>query len=324
MMTPEVVGTLGKAIGVDTSMIQQGLDIAGPLVQGSLAKKSQTTAGLDSIMKMLPQDGGDAAAGLGNIVGMLTKGDPMSAMASAGMLDGVFGQGVSAVGKTLSAKLGFDVTPLLAAAVPAVLGAIGKTAKDQKLDSAGIAQMLQTEQNNFAANAKPEVMATLNEAWEADDKAEAVKNSFTDDEWMKVRLAPLAATFYVMSASPSGAIGSLKELTAAGDAMKAVLKDAGATSLVNVAFGNVAAATEGEMKMDEKSSRTTMLDAIKAASAAVKAKMPGEAANFASTLNDLAQTVASAAKEGGFLGIGGKQISKEEQQALDEIKAALA
>jgi hypothetical protein len=37
----------------------------------------------------------------------------------------------------------------------------------------------------------------------------------------------------------------------------------------------------------------------------------------------VAQAVASAHKEGGFLGIGGKQISDAENQALDEISAAL-
>jgi hypothetical protein len=37
----------------------------------------------------------------------------------------------------------------------------------------------------------------------------------------------------------------------------------------------------------------------------------------------VAQAVASAHKEGGFLGIGGKQISDAENQALDEISVAL-
>lgn len=37
----------------------------------------------------------------------------------------------------------------------------------------------------------------------------------------------------------------------------------------------------------------------------------------------VAQAVASAHKEGGFLGIGRKQISDAENQALDEISAAL-
>lgn len=37
----------------------------------------------------------------------------------------------------------------------------------------------------------------------------------------------------------------------------------------------------------------------------------------------IAQAVAEAHKEGGFLGVGGKQVSEEEQAALDDIKATL-
>jgi hypothetical protein len=37
----------------------------------------------------------------------------------------------------------------------------------------------------------------------------------------------------------------------------------------------------------------------------------------------VAQAVAGAHKEGGFLGIGGSQISDSENQALDEISTAL-
>ena len=45
-MNPELLGSIAKAAGVDPSLVQQGLEIAGPLVQGTLAKQSETTAGL--------------------------------------------------------------------------------------------------------------------------------------------------------------------------------------------------------------------------------------------------------------------------------------
>ena len=38
----------------------------------------------------------------------------------------------------------------------------------------------------------------------------------------------------------------------------------------------------------------------------------------------VADAVAHAHKEGGFLGVGGKEVSAEEQTALDEIEAALS
>jgi hypothetical protein len=58
LVTPDLVGTIGKSLGVDTGIVQRGLDVAGPLLQSGLATRSQTPAGLDGIMQMLPQDGG--------------------------------------------------------------------------------------------------------------------------------------------------------------------------------------------------------------------------------------------------------------------------
>ncbi len=321
-ITPQMLGTIGKAIGVDEATVQKGLDVVGPVIQDGLAKKSQTTAGLDEIMSML--GGLESSGGLEAILSMLTKGGPAAGAASASMLGDIFGPAVSAIGKTLSAKLGFDVTPLLTAAVPVLLGAIAGAAKSQNLDSKGIANMLQTEQRNFMSNASPEVLGVLKEVETVSNQANAIQQAFTADEWTAVCLAPLAATFYVMSASPSGLVGSVKEMTAAGDAMRDVLKNADATSLVNIAFGSALQKRDGKLEVDENSPRESMIGMIRTAAGAVQAKMPGEVQSFASALNTLAQKVAEAAKEGGFLGIGAKTISKEEQQALDEIRAALA
>lgn len=328
-ITPETLGTIGKAIGVDEATVQKGLEVIGPVIQGGLAKKSETTAGMDEIMKMLSQlESSGGGGGLEAILGMLTKGGPlggaMGGTATAGVLGGLFGPAVGAIGKALSDKLGFNVTPLLTAAVPVLLGAIAGAAKSKNLDSAGIANMLQSEQKNFLATAKPEVLGVLKEVEEVADTATKVHGAFTAEEWTKIRLAPIAVTYYVMSASPSGVIGSIKELTAAGDAMKAALADADATSLVNVAFGSAMEGLDGTNELNERSPRTAMLEAIRVAAAAVKAKMPGEVSSFAHTLNTLAQKVAEASKEGGFLGIGAKVISADEQRALDEIRAALA
>ena len=53
------------------------------------------------------------------------------------------------------------------------------------------------------------------------------------------------------------------------------------------------------------------------------AKSPGELQAYKNTILSVAQASAEASKEGGFLGIGGTLVSKEEQAALDAIRAAL-
>jgi hypothetical protein len=58
-------------------------------------------------------------------------------------------------------------------------------------------------------------------------------------------------------------------------------------------------------------------------SALLDAKGPGDAAAFKSWLQSIAQHTAEAAKEGGFLGFGGVQVSEAETATLAEIRAAL-
>jgi hypothetical protein len=50
---------------------------------------------------------------------------------------------------------------------------------------------------------------------------------------------------------------------------------------------------------------------------------PEEADSYKTFVMTVAQAAAAAHKEGGFLGIGGKQVSDAENQALDEISKAL-
>ena len=50
---------------------------------------------------------------------------------------------------------------------------------------------------------------------------------------------------------------------------------------------------------------------------------PEEVDAFKGFVRDVANATARAHKEGGVLGIGGKEVSPEEQTALDEIESVL-
>jgi hypothetical protein len=210
-------------------------------------------------------------------------------------------------------------------AAPAILGVIGAAAKEQKLSSAAIAATLQAESNAALAAAKPEVRAVLDEAFQLSDKAQALKGTFNDDEWKKIRLAPAAATLYIASASPSGAGGLSKEIVAAGETLKTIVKDALPTSLVDVAFGSFDGnLLDKDSGLDEQTPRHNILAALTSAMQTVKAKRPVDAQAFRDTIVTLSRKVAEASKEGGFLGIGGTLVSAEEEQALGDIAAAVA
>jgi hypothetical protein len=75
------------------------------------------------------------------------------------------------------------------------------------------------------------------------------------------------------------------------------------------AGGNIAEVAQGRLR-----------DAMQILSAKAT---PEEIDAYKRFVMTVAQAVAGAHKEGGFLGIGGKQISDAENQALDELSSAL-
>jgi len=65
------------------------------------------------------------------------------------------------------------------------------------------------------------------------------------------------------------------------------------------------------------------LDNLREVSAILAAKAPGDAPAFKAWLSSISQKVAEASSEGGFLGIGGVQVSGAEKATLGDIAKAL-
>jgi hypothetical protein len=70
--------------------------------------------------------------------------------------------------------------------------------------------------------------------------------------------------------------------------------------------------------------KNACIETLRQAAAIVDAKAPGDAAAYKAWLQQISQHVAEAANEGGgFLGIGGVQVSDAEKATLTEISSAL-
>jgi hypothetical protein len=238
-------------------------------------------------------------------------------------LSGILGPGIGTIGKALGGRLGFNVAPLLAAVAPTILGAIGTKAREENLNPADIASLLQKEHASALDAAKPHVKTMVDEAFQLGDRAESLKAKFNDQEWSQIRLSPLAVTFYIVSANPSGATGIAKEVIAAGNAMHSIVKDALPMSLIDVAFSSLNGRLDLDGKLEEPVSRPNTLARLHSAAATVRAKSPVDAKSFGDAMVALSRKVAEASKEGGFLGFGGTLVSKEEEQAIAEIATAL-
>lgn len=344
MLTPDMVGKLGKNLGIDPAMITKGLAVAGPLVTGTLAKTASTPEGAAGLTDMLTKaqaaagqsaaagqgdalaglmgaSGGDLSGALDGVMGLMSA----SGGTGADMMQGVMGQGINAISGTLSKSLGFDVQPMMKLAVPAVMGLVTKAMKSGNLDSAGVAKILKDETKAYTDNpANKATVDMIKEANAAGAKAAELQGKFSADEWKSVRLAPAAAAYLVVKASPSRGKGAAQEAAAMVGTVSDAVGGSSATSLLNTAFGGTGL-TGDELATLEASAPTTeaALKTIKAAQAAVVAKTPGEVAAFKALLVSVAEGVAAASKEGGFLGLGGKQISDAEAAAVNSIKSAL-
>jgi hypothetical protein len=154
----------------------------------------------------------------------------------------------------------------------------------------------------------------------------STKADYTKEEWEMLVKSPLMAAMAVVAASPSGPIGALKEIFAVS---KGMLEGAEGTTnpLIGALVADIKAgarpAMPTERPQDLAQVKAQALGACREVAALLGRKAPGEAEGFKRWLLGAAQRAAEAAKEGGFLGIGGVQVSEAEKTALAEVAQAL-
>ena len=319
----DTIASLGKSLGADGSAVTKAIGAAGPLLLDGMAKMASTPSGADSLFNMAKEHGGGILGSLGSMLGDVLSGGS-APTGPSGLLSSFLGSGANAIGASLSKTLGFNVGPLLAGTAPALLGLVSRVISAQNLDASKLAAMLGKERDDFVADpANKSAMELVEAAREAGDKADALIQSYGAD-WAKVAAGPAAALFMVASADPSGPIGSMKEVRAVSDKLLDIAKNAEPTSVLGAAFGNGMTADMLRQLKSVAPSKDDLLGAISGAATAVSAKSPGEARAYKDAIYAVAEAAAKASKEGGFLGFGGTLVSKDEQAALDKLKAALA
>ena len=158
----------------------------------------------------------------------------------------------------------------------------------------------------------------------------AGKADFDEQEWATLRRAPVLAGLAVSLADPGGPFAAVKESMAAMTTIVGAVQKPTGSPLVDAVAADI---TEGAKQRQSPLGdfRPTPQDAVaqvwaelEKANTIVGAKAgPAEATAFRGWLLQIAQHAAEAAKEGGFLGIGGERVSGAEQQALDKLKAIL-
>ncbi|TAH48673.1 MAG: hypothetical protein EYC68_20415 [Chloroflexota bacterium] len=159
---------------------------------------------------------------------------------------------------------------------------------------------------------------------------------YTQDEVEKLMAAPMLVSMYVMGSSLSGPVGLVKEMMAGVNTAMKAAKDSSPDSVLTALFSEenmkqqqnkmqqeTKESTQGAQNMDE--AKKKMMDELKGSLAIISAKgSPEEVAAYKKLMVDVAENVANAAKEGGFMGIGGTVVNDAEKTAISDIQNLVA
>ena len=145
---------------------------------------------------------------------------------------------------------------------------------------------------------------------------------FTDEEWARLGRAPLLAGLAISLSDPGGPIEAAKE---SGAALKTVLERSFGEFVQSVADDVAAKAKRRENPLagfapDRRRAGEEILDELRSVYALLIEKAaPEDVDDFREWIRMASQRAALAAKEGGFLGIGGERVSEREQQMLETL-----
>lgn len=147
------------------------------------------------------------------------------------------------------------------------------------------------------------------------------KADFNAEEWSTVVDGPLYAGMRVISADRGG---TLRESLAMGRVYQDAREKHGKNDLLDELVKSAPAIDQEQIRAAGGDIGTVTSQHLGEAIRILEAKAtPAEVDEYKTFVMTVAQAAAGAHKEGGFLGIGGKQISDSEHQALDEISMAL-
>ena len=150
------------------------------------------------------------------------------------------------------------------------------------------------------------------------------RQDFSEEEWARIRRAPLVAGLAISLADPGGPIEVAKETMAS--LRSATLPPSQEELLAGVALDVQALAQHRQNPLGDFKPRSgqQVLEELRGVNEIVTAKAtPEEVEAFRRWLVAAAQSAADAAKDGGFMGFGAEQVSAGEKQMLDQVRAVL-
>jgi hypothetical protein len=167
----DMTASVSHQIGADEAHTTQALSAAVPLLVSALARNASKPDGAQSLHQALKRDHD------GSILNDVPKyfEDPKAAN-GAGILGHVLGEQRGPVENRLAQQTGLDakaVGQLLELIAPILLGALGRTQREEGLSTDGLAQFLGGQQQ-VAQDSSPDVMGILGDLLDSNDDGSVI------------------------------------------------------------------------------------------------------------------------------------------------------
>ena len=163
----------------------------------------------------------------------------------------------------------------------------------------------------------------------------AIQERFTPEEWQEVVAGPVDVGMMITFTQPQGPSGLAREMKAIHDATvtgvinspSELVREVGAVLAREKGEGGapdqLKASAERAKEHSKGDPQPYFLGQVTRAATLVSQKAPEEASAYKEWLVACAEKTAQAAKEGGFLGMGGTHVTDRETAAIERLKAAL-
>lgn len=154
----EATNQISQTIGANPTVTQTAIQMALPMILGSLAKNASQPQGAQDLSNALEQNHGGGI--LDNLSDYLGGGNSNAASNDdgIGILGHIFGQNQGAAAQQVSQKSGLDLgqtAQLLITLAPIVMGYLGRQKQQQNLDAGGLSNLLNGQQQQMQSSGNP-------------------------------------------------------------------------------------------------------------------------------------------------------------------------
>lgn len=150
-MTPEVIGKMASAAGLDETLAQKAVGASVPAILGGLANVASKPGGARQLADAVAAQPAGILESMTHALGM----SPSAADKGTNVLSSLLGNGALAtIASSVSKFVGIgenSTRSLMGLLTPVLLGFLGREQKKAGLDASGLARLLTTQKDDIAA-----------------------------------------------------------------------------------------------------------------------------------------------------------------------------